>query len=113
MPNVESLAAIWRPTQSTQISNSSVSHHQLETAYKAMLHLSVAFKFFALDWIEFGHSCVSQQADMLLHAEFNKYVFILFTSSNKSRNRSKNCEECFQHFVIHENLNHYFERDIL
>ena len=76
MPNVESLAAIWRPTQSTQISNSSVSHHQLETAYKAMLHLSVAFKFIAEDWIEFGHSCVSQQADMLLHAELNKYVLI-------------------------------------
>ena len=76
MPNVASLAAIWRPAPSTPNSNSSVSHHQLETAYKAMLHLSVAFKFFALDWIEFGHSCVSQQADMLLHAEFNKYVFI-------------------------------------
>lgn len=73
MPNVESLAATWRTTSTTPHNNSdSISHHQLEVAYKTFLHLSVVFKFIAKDWSEFGHSCVSQQADNILYTEYTK-----------------------------------------
>jgi hypothetical protein len=72
MPNVQSLTEIWRSATTANNSNTLVSHHQLETAYKTFLHLSVAFKFIAMDWSEFGHSCINQQADNVLHAEFNK-----------------------------------------
>jgi len=67
MPDVGVLSSIWRPEADTN----SVTHHQLETAYKTFLHLSVAFKFIAMDWSEFGHSCVNSQADNTLHREFN------------------------------------------
>ena len=65
MPDVGELRSIWRPNNPN-----SVTHHQLETAYKTFLHLSIAFKFIAMDWSEFGHSCINSQADDLLHKEF-------------------------------------------
>ena len=72
MPDVAILVATWRPTTTTQNSSDSISHHQLEVAYKTFLHLSVVFKFIAKDWSEFGHSCVSQQADNILYREYTK-----------------------------------------
>ena len=66
MPNVGGLRDIW-----TRDNLNSVTHHQLETAYKAFLHLSVAYKFMAMDWSEFGHSCVNPQTDNILHREYN------------------------------------------
>ena len=66
MPNVGGLREIW-----TQDNLNSVTHHQLETAYKTFLHLSIAFKFIAMDWSEFGHSCVDSQTDNILHREYN------------------------------------------
>ena len=66
MPNVGGLREIW-----TRDNLNSVTHHQLETAYKAFLHLSVAYKFMAMDWSEFGHSCVNPQTDNILHREYN------------------------------------------
>jgi len=62
MPRIETLEAThWND-----------SHHQLEELYKTLLHLSVAFKFIAMDWSEFGHTCVSQKKDHNLHTEYNK-----------------------------------------